>query len=116
MYSDSNIIEIFRGSNTNEVIDRLFNTMPQRLQEAKETSFERGSKFMLENVDSLYYYFQKIDTNTSGSYIDSPDWIKNKKTTINPKNKDDDECFRYTITAALNHQSIENRSDRILNP
>ena len=53
--------------------------MLQRFQEAKETLFERGSKFLFENVDSLYYYFQKIYVNKSGSYIDSPEWIKNEK-------------------------------------
>ena len=72
MYSASKNIEIFMGSNTDEVIDRLFNTMLQRFQEAKETSFERGSEFIFENVDSLYYYFQKIDINRSGSYIETP--------------------------------------------
>ena len=79
MYSASNKIEIFMGSNTDEVIDRLFNTMLQRFQEAKETSFERGSKFIFENVDSLYYYFQKINVNRSGAYIDSPEWLIKKK-------------------------------------
>ena len=67
------------GSNTDEVIVRLFNTMLQWFQEAKETSFETGSEFNFENVDSLYYYFQKIDVNRSGSYIDSPEWLKKKK-------------------------------------
>ena len=84
MYSARNNIEIFMGSNTNEVIDRLFNTMLQSFQEAKETSFERGSKFIFENVDSLYYYFQEININRSGSYIYSPECLKNKKVTINP--------------------------------
>ena len=42
------IIEIFIGSNTDEVINRLFYTMLQKFQEAKETSFERGSKFLLK--------------------------------------------------------------------
>ena len=37
MYSASKNIEIFMGSNTDEVIDRLFNSMLQRFQEAKET-------------------------------------------------------------------------------
>ena len=72
MHSVSKNIEIFMGSNTDEVIDRLFNTMLQRFQEAKETSFERGSKFIFENVDSLYYYFQKIDITRSGSYKETP--------------------------------------------
>ena len=100
------------GSNTDEVIDRLFNTMLQRFQETKETSFERRSEFILENVDLLHYYFQKIYINRSGSYIDSPEWLKNKKATINPKNKDN-KCFKYAITAALNHQNIENHPERI---
>ena len=112
MYSASKNIEIFMGSNRNEVIDRLFNTMLQRFQEAKETSFERGSEFIFENVDLLHYYFQKIDINRSGSYIDSPDWLKHKKATINPKNKDN-ECFKYAITAALNHKDIGRDPQRI---
>ena len=33
--------------------------------------------------------------------MDSPDWIKHKKATINPKNNSD-ECFTYAIIAALN--------------
>ena len=41
-----------------------------------------------------------------GSYIDSPSWIKHKKATINPKNKDN-ECFKYAITVALNHEKIK---------
>ena len=39
------------------------------------------------------------------SYIKSPEWLKNKKATINPQNENDDNCFQYAITVALNHQS-----------
>ena len=34
------------------------------------------------------------------SYIESPDWIKNRKATINPKNKNN-KCFQYATTVAL---------------
>ena len=44
--------------------------------------------------------------NRDRSNIDSPNWMKHKKATINPKNKDD-ECFKYTITVALNHEEIK---------
>ena len=43
---------------------------------------------------------------SGGSFIDTSDWIKNKKTTINPKNKSDSKCMQYAIIAALNYQQI----------
>ena len=48
------------------------------------------------------------------SYIESPEWLKNKRATINPKN-DDDNCFQDAITVALNHQNIENHPERVSN-
>ena len=50
--------------------------------------------------------------NRGGSYIDSPDWIKNKHATISPKNKNN-YCFKYAITAALNHERIKKNPQRI---
>ena len=38
-------------------------------------------------VHLLYYKCHKINPDYSGSYIDSPDWRKNKKATIDPINK-----------------------------
>ena len=46
----------------------------------------RGSEFVFDYVQLLYYKFHELNFNSGGSYIDSPDWIKNKKTTINPTN------------------------------
>ena len=34
----------------------------------------------------------------------SPDWITNKKATINPINKKDSKCFQLAVTVALNHE------------
>ena len=33
----------------------------------------------------MYYDSNKISISRGGSYIDSPKWFKNKKSTINPK-------------------------------
>ena len=53
--------------------------------------------------------------NRGGSYIDSPEWLKNKGVTINPKNDDDDDddCFKYALTVALNNQEIGSNPQRI---
>ena len=85
----------------------------QRFQEAKETSFERVSQFIFENVDLLYYYVHKIDMRRSASYIENPEWIKNKKATINPKNMNDDNCFQYGVPVALNDTDIGRDPQRI---
>ena len=42
-YSASKLVEIFMGSNTDDAIDKIFDTLLQRFQEAMETSNERGS-------------------------------------------------------------------------
>ena len=66
----------------------------------------RGSEFVFDYVQLLYYKCHKIKLNCGGSYIDYPDWIKNKKATINPINKKDNKCFQYAITVALNYEEI----------
>ena len=48
----------------------------------------KRSKFVFDCVNSLYYKLHKISVNRGGSYIDSPKWLKDKKTIINPKNND----------------------------
>ena len=61
----------------------------------------------------MYCYFQKIDINRSRSYIETPEWLKNKKPTISPKNRGNDNCFQYSITAALDHKDIGRNPQRV---
>ena len=67
----------------------------------------RGSDFAFDDIQLLYYICHKINLNRGGSYIDSPDWIKNKKATTNPINKKDNKCFQYTVTVTLNYEEIK---------
>ena len=62
----------------------------------------------------MSYHIHKTNLKREKSYIKSPEWILNKRATINPKNKDN-KCFQYSITVALNHQNIENHPERISN-
>ena len=61
IYSASKPVEIFMGSNTGDIIDKLFDTILQRFQGAREIPNEKGSEFIHESVGLLYYYFHKID-------------------------------------------------------
>ena len=55
----------------------------------------------------MYYNLNKVSLSRGGSYVDSPEWLKNKKATINPQNKKDDRCFQYAVVVALNHEQIK---------
>ena len=57
----------------------------------------KGSEYIFDSADALYYNLNKISLNRGVSYIDSPEWLKNKKLTVNPKNNDD-KCFQYAVT------------------
>ena len=49
-----------------------------------------------------------------GSYIDSPERLKKKKSKTYPKNNDDS-CFQSTLTAALGYQNYKSHPERISN-
>ena len=87
MHTKSDNIEIMTGSDTNEGIEELFKSLLQRYQEGLQEKM-RSSEFEFDGVNLSYYDFNKISLNRGGLYIDSPKWIKNKKSTINPKNND----------------------------
>ena len=96
-----------------DIIDELFKSFLQKYQQGLVEAI-RGSEFIFDSVDLLYYNLQKINLNRKGSsYIDSPKWLKNKKATINPKNNDDN-CFQYALTFALHYQNIKQDPQRIL--
>ena len=52
--------------------------------------------------------FSEIHIRGAESYMKSPDWLVNKRATINPRNEKDNKCFQYAIVVALNYNEIEN--------
>ena len=63
----------------------------------------KGGEFVFDYVHLMYHKCHKVNPNHGGSYIDSPDQIKNRKATINPINK----CFQYVLIAVLNREEIK---------
>ena len=106
MSSKSDNFEIMMGANTNKIIRNLFNSLLQRYEEM------RRSDFVFDYAESLNYIFHKVDLKRSGSYIETPDKIKKKKATTNVEN-DDDKCFQYSVTVALNYDEIGSHHQRV---
>ena len=70
----------------------------------------RANDFVLDYVQLLYYNFHKINLNCGGSYIDSTNWIKNKKSKINSTIKKDNKSFQYAV---FNYKEIKQDLQRI---
>ena len=66
----------------------------------------KGSDFIPDSANLLHYHLEKTSLKRTGSScIDSPEWLKNKKATINPKHNNDN-CFQDGLTVALNQQKM----------
>ena len=105
MHAKSNNEEIMNGSDTDEIIEGLFESFLRKYEENFQEKM-KGSDFEFDDVNFLYYDFNKISINRGGSYIDSPKWIKNKRSTINPRNNYY-KCFQYAIALALTLDKIK---------
>ena len=73
-------INNFKKSETwkNQLTITITITLLNRYQNNLE-NLKKGSEFVFDFVHLLYYKCHKINLSCGGSYIDSPDWIKNKK-------------------------------------
>ena len=72
MHTKSHNVEIMMSSETDEIIEELFEYFLQNYQKDLEESM-RGSGFICDSVDLLYYHLQKTSLTRKGaSYRDSP--------------------------------------------
>ena len=69
--------EFTNGSDTDEIIKELIQSVLQRYQENLQEKM-KGSDFAFDGVNYLYYDFNKISISKGGSYIDYPKWLKDK--------------------------------------
>ena len=111
MHTRSDNEEIMAGSDTDDIIKGLFESFLRKYEENLQEKI-KGSDFEFDGVNFLYYDFNKISINRGGSYIDSPKWLKDKKSTTNPKNNDY-KCFQYAIILALNRDKFKKDPQRI---
>ena len=99
-----------RVMHTKSIIKELFKSFLQRYQENLQGKM-KGSHFAFDGVNYLYYNFNKISISRGGLYTDSPKWLKDKKSTVNQKNNDN-KCFQYAVTLALNIDKINDHPER----
>ena len=68
-----------------KLLKKNFKSLLQRDQEGFKKSV-RGNELFFDSVDALYYALNKVSLSRGGPCKDSPEWLKNKKAAVNPKN------------------------------
>ena len=81
-YVNSDNEEIRSSDDTNN-INKIFESFLSNCQK-EEQILRNSSNYTFESIDMLGIHFHDIKLKRDSSYIKSPDWILNKKATINP--------------------------------
>ena len=84
MYSTSGNIKLAPYNDANEVVNKFFVSLCSKYQDNFETSM-RVSDFIFDSVQLMHYKCHKVHFKRCGSYMDSPNWIKKKKSNDNSK-------------------------------
>ena len=111
MYTRSTFEEFMISSETEEVTEKLIMSLLQKYQDNLQNKI-KGSDFIFNGVNYLFYDFNRITISKDGSYIESPKWLQDKKCIVNQKNNDN-KCFQYATTLALNFNKIDRNPQRI---
>ena len=101
--------EIRSGNETDDIINELFKSFLNNYQKEDIEKLFCIRKCWFIVLSCWWNKFKR-----GKSYIKSPEWLVNKRATINPKSKDN-KYFKYSTTVALNQQNIENHPERISN-
>ena len=71
MYTRSFCEEIMSGSETEEIMEKLIKLLLQKYQDNLQNKM-KGSDFIFNGVNYLFYDLNRITISKGGSYIESP--------------------------------------------
>ena len=111
MFTRSTTGKFMIGSETEEVAENLIMSILQKYQDNLQNKM-KGSDFIFNGINYLYYDLNRITISKGGSYTESTKWLKDKKCCINQKNNDK-KCFQYAATLELNFINIDKDPQRI---
>ena len=109
IWSTPHIITL--GSDFEEVLEEMYQKILNDYEIVSQAL--NKSNFVFIRIMEMTYHCHKVDMIRGSSYIDLPKWVKSKHCCINPKNEDDDECFKWAVIAALNYGEIDSDHQRI---
>ena len=99
-------------NNTYYFIEEIFKSVKNRYGNLDKIKEAGG--FSFDHVSKLTVKCTTVNEPKLASYTESPDCLKCKSTTINPK-QIDDRCFRYDFALTQQHEEIKNHPEQISN-
>ena len=97
-----------KSKNTTD-IDEIFSQSIKKHKQLIESL--KSIDLIPEGIESIVYNFTEVVR--IETYTEPPDWLKNKKGTIDTQNKNDNRCFQCSIIAGLNYQTTKNNPERV---
>ena len=98
--NECNVFIKTKSANIIEICDQLI----EKHEDLKDINF------LLQGAELITYSFIKIII--KNTFVESPDWIKNEKCTINTQNKDN-KCFQHSIIVSMYHKEIKYHPESI---
>jgi hypothetical protein len=93
-------------------INKTIKALLKEIKEEIESLDNNEGYWQLKNVINIDFKLREYKPLSGSFYIDLPDWIKNKKATINIKN-DDQKCFKYCMLYHKHKNEIKDNPERI---
>ena len=95
---------ILEGTDENEIYDEMVEEILEEIDMARDAE---GSGWRFEKVEKLVLHTTRWEPVNTGSYIELPQELKNRKAIINMKDQDD-KCFMWCVLRALNLKDRDN--------
>ena len=93
---NTKFITILASDNVDEMIKEAMGIIYKKLEDFQEM----GSGWCVHHIDSMDLHIGSYKPYGGSSYVDMPNYIKEKKAVLNIKNNDN-KCFLWSVLAAL---------------
>ena len=98
---NSRMTNVHNLSDVEEIVDEMINHMKEQV----ENPALLNSRFVFDEVLFTNIDLNQLNLTRGSSYVPLPEWLANKKAIINPRNEDQ-ECFKWSVIAALKWEEI----------
>ena len=105
---NSRMTPIYMLNDIDSIVRSIINHMAQQV----DNPALRDSKFVFDSIMHTDISTHRLNLTRGSSYIQLPDWLAKKKAIINPKNLDEN-CFKWSVIAALKWEEIDKDHQRV---